>query len=91
MDYTTITTENDISLLQIKVTNNTNNLIITLFDYLHTNPSTKLKFCKSNIILKVHSSGLYLSVMNSRSRAAGYYYMGDNIHINIQEKPQAAI
>ena len=91
MDYTTITTENDISLLQIKVTNNTNNLIITLFDYLNTNPSTKLKFYKSNIILKVYSSSLYLSVMNSRSRAAEYYYMGDNIHINIQEKPQAAI
>ena len=43
------------------------------------------------MILKVHSDGSYLLVLNSRSRAAGYYYMGDNIPIYQQNKPQEAI
>jgi len=65
MDYTTITVVNDISLLQTKATENTNKLMNTLFDYIYTNPDAKLMFQKSDMILKVHSDGSYLSVKNS--------------------------
>ena len=82
MDYTTITVVNNISLLRTKVTKNTNKLINKLFDYIYTNPDAKLMFQKSDMILKGHSDGSYLYVKNSWSRAAGHYYMGDNIPIH---------
>ena len=57
LDYTTLTTINNIAIFQTKATNNINKLTGTLLDYLYTNPNAKLKFRKSNMILKVHLDG----------------------------------
>ena len=72
---------NNVAILEIKVTNNTKKLIGTLLDYLYTIPNAKLMFQKLDMILKIYSNGSYLSVINSRSRVAGNYFMGDNIPI----------
>ena len=76
---------NNIVILETKVTNNTNKLIGTLLDYLYTIPDAKLIFQKLDIILKIYSDRSYLSVINSRSRVVGYYFMGDNIPITQQD------
>jgi hypothetical protein len=91
IDNTILPAVNDISLEQSSATQKTQDKVNTLLDYLHTNPIAKLKFRKSDMILKIHSDGSFLSVSKSRSRAGGYYYMGDNIPIDAIDKPQGSI
>ena len=91
MDLTTLVANNDISINQASATFNTNDKMNKLMDYLCTNSNVKIKYRVSDMILKIHSDGSYLSVSNSRSRAGGYYYLGDNIPPEQPKKPQGSI
>ena len=91
MDLVTLVANNDVSTNQSSATTNTNNKIVELFDYLCTNLEAKIKFRASDMILKIHSDGSYLSASNSRSRAGEFYYLGDNIPPGQSEKPQGSI
>ena len=62
-----------------------------LFEYSHTNLLVKVKFRASDIMLKIHSNGSFLSVSKSRSRAGGYYYFGDNIPTGQPDKLQGSM
>ena len=91
MDLTTLVANNDISINQASATFNTNDKMNKLMDYLCTNSNAKIKYRVSDMILKIHSDGSYLSVSNSRSRAGGYYYLGDNILPEQLKKLQGSI
>ena len=78
MDLTTLVANNDASINQSTTTSATNNKMTELLNYLHTNPDAKIKFRVSDVILKIHSNGSYLSASKSRSRAGEFYYVGDN-------------
>ena len=91
MDLATLAANNDASINQSSATTNTNNKMMELFDYLHTNPEAKIKFRASDVILKIYSDRSYLSASNSRSRAREFYYLGDNIPLGQPEKPQGSI
>ena len=43
------------------------------------------------MILKVHSDESYLSVPNSRSRAAGHFYFGNQLELTEEEPTQGAV
>ena len=46
-----------------------------MLDYMHTNPNTVIRFCASDIILSLHSDASYLSAVQGRSRAGGYFFL----------------
>ena len=47
-----------------------------LLDYLATHPEAKVRYYVSDMILNVHSDASYLSESRTRSRIAGYFFMG---------------
>eukprot|EP00957_Ditylum_brightwellii_P049416 3749330-Ditylum_brightwellii.AAC.1 len=51
--------------------------VAMLLDYAATNPDAKVRFRCSNMILHIHSDASYLSEKNAQSRAAGYFYLGE--------------
>ena len=48
-----------------------------LLDYAATHPNTIVCFHASDMCLYIDSDASYLSVIKSRSRAGGYYYLSD--------------
>ena len=91
IDITTLISINDLSIKQTIAITNTVKKLNDLFDYLYTNPITKVKFRVSDMILKIHLDSSFLSVSKSRSRARGYYYFRDNILVEQKDKPQGSI
>ena len=79
IDSTILTAINDLSIVQTMATTASQKHLITLLDYLFTNPNTSILYYKSDMIVKVHSDGSYLSVPDACSRASGYFYLGNNI------------
>jgi len=65
--------------------------LITLLNYLSTNPDASILYCKSGIIIKVYSDGSYLSVLDAHSQVSDHFYLGDNIAANQDESYQGAI
>ena len=63
-------------------TETTKQRVKQLLDYCATHPDTKIRFKASDMILRIHSDASYLSEPNARSRAGGYFYLG-----NKQEQP----
>eukprot|EP00957_Ditylum_brightwellii_P096785 7371017-Ditylum_brightwellii.AAC.1 len=51
--------------------------VVMLLDYAATNPDAKIRFRRSDMILCIHSNSSYLSEKKSQSRAAGYFYLGE--------------
>ena len=49
--------------------------MIQLLNYCTTYPNSVLRFCASDMVLRVYSDTSYLSVSKGRSRAAGYFYL----------------
>ena len=47
-----------------------------MLDYLATKPNATVRFYPSDMILNVHSDASYLSAKNSKSRAAGHFFLG---------------
>ena len=47
-----------------------------MLDYLATNPNTQVRFYPSNMNLNDHSDASYLSAKDTKSRAAGHFFLG---------------
>lgn len=91
VDLTILCANDDLSLDQSKATQQSQQHLHTLLDYLHKHPNASVTFCASDMILKVHSDGSYLSVLGGRSRVAGHFYCGDNIPIQQTDEKQGSI
>jgi hypothetical protein len=50
---------------------------IKLINYCNTHPETKIRYHASDIILHIHSDTSYLSENKAKSRAGGFFYMGN--------------
>ena len=73
-----------ISSEQAKPTERTMQRCKQLLDYMTTNPNAIIRFHRSNMILNVHSDASYLSAGKGRSRAGGYYFLGN---MPVHDKP----
>jgi hypothetical protein len=48
-----------------------------LLDYLATHPDATIRYHASDMILHIHSDASYLSVLNTRSRLRGLFFLGN--------------
>jgi hypothetical protein len=55
-----------------------------VLDYLVTHHDAMVWFCASNMVMNIHSNALYLSKLNTRSRACGHFFMES---LPVDEKP----
>jgi hypothetical protein len=67
---------NELATLQTKATENVMKRCRDFLDYMATHPDAKIRYYASDMILNVHFDASYLSAHNSRSRAAGYFFLG---------------
>jgi hypothetical protein len=51
--------------------------VIKLLNYCNTHPETKIRHHASDMILHIHSDASYLSENEAKSRAGGFFYMGN--------------
>jgi hypothetical protein len=51
--------------------------VIILLNYCKTHPETKIRYHASDMILHIHSGEYYLSENEAKSRAGGFFYMGN--------------
>jgi hypothetical protein len=56
--------------------------VIKLLKYCNTHPETKNCYHASDMILHIHSDASYLSENEAKSRAGGFFYMGNNDKID---------
>ena len=75
VDNTIHPTINDIATTQAHPTEQTQIATDMLMDYLHTNPNASLRFYKSDMQLHVDLDAAYLVAPQTKSRAAGYFYL----------------
>ena len=76
-DCTILRAISSIASTQAKATEETEQRVKQLLDYLFTLPNAKVRFYVSKMILNVHSDASHLSEPGSKSRAVGVYFMGD--------------
>jgi hypothetical protein len=62
---------------QSNATYNTADKVIKLLNYCNTHPETKKRYHASDMILHIHSDASYLSENEAKSRAGGFFYMGN--------------
>jgi hypothetical protein len=62
---------------QSNATEVTADKVIKLLNYCNTHPETKIRYHASNMILHIHSDASYLSENEAKSRAGGFFYMGN--------------
>jgi hypothetical protein len=77
VDPTLIIPINVLASEQSTSTNVTADKLIKLLDYCNTHPESKIRYHSSNMILHIHSDGSYLSEDEEKSRAGGFFYMGN--------------
>jgi calcineurin-like phosphoesterase family protein len=63
---------------QSNATEVTEDKVIKLLNYCNTHPDTKTLYHASDMILHIHSDASYLSENEAKSRAGGFFYMGNN-------------
>jgi hypothetical protein len=51
---------------------------VKFLNYCATHPDAVLRYNKSDMVLTVYSDASYLSESKARSRAGGFFYMGNN-------------
>ena len=68
-------TLSSIASRQSKATENLEKEVKHFLDYCATHQNSGVKFHVSDMILVMHSDGLYLSESESRGRAAGHFYL----------------
>jgi hypothetical protein len=61
---------------QSNPTEETNGRIHQFLDYMATHPNAKIWFHPSDMVLNVHFNASYLSTLQARSRAGGYFFLG---------------
>jgi hypothetical protein len=62
---------------QSNATEVTADKVIKLLNYCNTRPETKIRYHASDTILHIHSDASYLSENEAKSRAGGFFYMGN--------------
>jgi hypothetical protein len=77
VDPTLIMTINVLASEQSRSTAVTEDKVIKLLNYCNTHPETKVRYHASDMILNIHSDASYLSEKEAKSRAGGFFYMGD--------------
>ena len=83
IDNTILVALNEIAAAQAAPTQQTNEKIKMLLDYLSTYPEAKIRYTKSEMILHLDSDAAYLVAPKARSRIAGYFYCGNTYTKNI--------
>eukprot|EP00957_Ditylum_brightwellii_P079493 6044656-Ditylum_brightwellii.AAC.1 len=66
-----------IAAVQNQGTKDTADAIEHLLHYCASHPDAVISYHPSDIILRVHSDASYLSKPKARSRAGGYFYLGN--------------
>jgi hypothetical protein len=77
VDPTLIMPINVLDSEQSNATEVTADKVIKLLNYRNTHPETKIRYHTSDMILHIHSDGSYLSENEAKSRAGGFFYMGN--------------
>ena len=75
-DPTMAATLSSIGSRQSKATTDLHAEVVHFLDYCHTHPNAGVRFVASDMILALHSDASYLSEPNSKSRAAGHFFLG---------------
>ena len=70
-------TLNTLASAQSKGTEETKAAMKHFLDYCATHPEATIRFYASDMILKIHSDASYLSEPEAKSRAGGYFYLGN--------------
>jgi hypothetical protein len=78
VDPTLIMPINVLASEQSKATDITADKVIKLLKYCTTHPETKIRYHASDMILYIHSDASYLSENEAKSRAGGFFYMGND-------------
>jgi hypothetical protein len=77
VDPTLIMPINVLASEQSNTTEVTADKVIKLLNYCNTHPETKMRHHASDMILQIHSDASYLSENEAKSRAGGFFYMGN--------------
>jgi hypothetical protein len=79
VDPTLIMPINLLASEQTKATSDTADKVIKLLNYCNTHPETKIRYHASDMILYIFSDVSYLSEREAKSRAGGFFYMGNSV------------
>ena len=89
VDLTVLPALSSIASEQASATNNTERKCEKLLDYLATHDNAKIRYCASDMLLKIHSDASYLSETLAQSCVAGVFFLGSklvpNLPINFNE------
>ena len=78
VDPTMVVALSTLAAEQAHATAKTQAAINQFLDYCHTHPSAAVTYTPSEMILHVHSDASYLSEPKARSRAGGYFFLGNH-------------
>jgi hypothetical protein len=78
VDPTFIMPINVLASEQSKATNVIAEKVVKLLNYCNTHPETKIRYHASDMILHIHSDASCLSENEAKSRAGGFFYMGND-------------
>lgn len=87
VDSTMLVALGTLASQQSKGTDATMEALNKLLNYAATHPEAVVRYTKSGMILYIHSDASYLSESQARSRAGGYFYMGDTVPDDIATGP----
>ena len=76
VDVTVLAALSTLAAEQTTATKQTNNKVTQLLDYLAMHPNARIRYRALNMHLNKHSDASYLSKRGTRSRAAGYFFLG---------------
>ena len=76
VDLTILTALSAIASQQASPTEQTEQHVRQLLDYIATHPDAVIRFYPSDMILNIHSDASYLTEPKARSRVAGHYFLG---------------
>ena len=76
-DPTMARTLTSIAARQAKATTKVREEVKQFLDYCASHPNVTVRFLASDMILALHSDASYLSEPESKSRAAGHYYLAN--------------
>ena len=82
---------NETSITQSAPTENTQDKVTTMLDYVHTHPNAVIRYHASDMCLHVDSNASYLVLPKARSRLAGHYFLSDDPTIIVTPKPNGPI
>ena len=91
IDCTMLPALGSLSAAQTRATEATAKACTKLLNYAATHPNATIRFAKSGMILRVHSDASYLSETEARSRAGGFFYLGDNTADTAPDSPPSPI